>query len=108
MDKDCVNHTEYFTCDLFMKQVSLCSWKRSGPTDCTMARLLTALGILFTLHLASSTKLVCHMTNWAQYRQSSAQFKPENIDPFLFTHIIYALASIDNFNQIRPIEWNDE
>lgn len=41
MDKDCVNHTEYFTCDLFMKQVSLCSWKRSGPTDCTMARLLT-------------------------------------------------------------------
>lgn len=57
---------------------------------------------------ASSTKLVCHMTNWAQYRQSSAQFKPENIDPFLWTHIIYALASIDNFNQIRPIEWNDE
>uniref|UniRef100_A0A8C5FZV8 chitinase n=1 Tax=Gouania willdenowi TaxID=441366 RepID=A0A8C5FZV8_GOUWI len=66
------------------------------------------VGVLFALHMASSSKLVCHMTNWAQYRPSNAKFTPENIDPFLCTHIIYSLASINSFNQISAIEWNDE
>ncbi|XP_071370840.1 chitinase, acidic.1 [Centroberyx affinis] len=75
-----------------------------------MARLIlpTALGILLTLHIASSSKLVCHMTNWAQYRPAGGKFVPANIDPFLCTHVIYALATINSFNQITPIEWNDE
>uniref|UniRef100_A0A3P9GZC8 chitinase n=1 Tax=Oryzias latipes TaxID=8090 RepID=A0A3P9GZC8_ORYLA len=73
-----------------------------------MARLLTAVCALLTLHIASSNKLVCHMTNWAQYRPGSAAFTPENIDPFLCTHVIYALATINSFNQITPIEWNDQ
>ncbi|XP_069007119.1 acidic mammalian chitinase-like [Embiotoca jacksoni] len=47
------------------------------------------------------------MTNWAQYRPSSGKFSPDNIDPFLCTHVIYALASINSFNQISSIEWND-
>uniref|UniRef100_A0A3Q2DR11 GH18 domain-containing protein n=1 Tax=Cyprinodon variegatus TaxID=28743 RepID=A0A3Q2DR11_CYPVA len=57
---------------------------------------------------AASSKLVCHMTNWAQYRPSGAKFTPDNIDPFLCTHVIYSLATINSFNQIIPIEWNDE
>ncbi|XP_030585311.1 acidic mammalian chitinase-like [Archocentrus centrarchus] len=73
-----------------------------------MAKLLIALGILFILHIASSTKLACHMTNWAQYRPGTGKFTPDNIDPFLCTHVIYALATINSFNQISPIEWNDE
>ncbi|KAM8917112.1 chitinase, acidic.1 isoform 2-T2 [Spinachia spinachia] len=73
-----------------------------------MVKLLTALGVLLVLHMALSNKLVCHMTNWAQYRPSSAKFTPDNIDPFLCTHVIYALASINSFNQISAIEWNDE
>lgn len=47
------------------------------------------------------------MTNWAQYRPSSAKFTPDNVDPFLCTHVIYALAGINSFNQITAIEWND-
>ncbi|XP_054640445.1 chitinase, acidic.1 [Dunckerocampus dactyliophorus] len=73
-----------------------------------MAKLLTGVGLLLMLHIASSSKLVCHMTNWAQYRPGSAKFTPDNIDPFLCTHVIYALATINSFNQISPIEWNDE
>ncbi|XP_036007451.1 chitinase, acidic.1 [Fundulus heteroclitus] len=74
-----------------------------------MAKLLpVAVGFLLILHIATSSKLVCHMTNWAQYRPSSAKFTPDNIDPFLCTHVIYALATINSFNQIIPIEWNDE
>ncbi|XP_022070526.2 acidic mammalian chitinase-like [Acanthochromis polyacanthus] len=73
-----------------------------------MAKLLPALGVLLVLHLASSSKLVCHMTNWAQYRPSGGKFTPQNIDPFLCTHVIYTLATINSFNQISPVEWNDE
>uniref|UniRef100_UPI0037E968B3 chitinase, acidic.1 n=1 Tax=Semicossyphus pulcher TaxID=241346 RepID=UPI0037E968B3 len=72
-----------------------------------MVRLLPALGVLLVLHIASSSKLVCHMTNWAQYRPGAAKFTPDNIDPFLCTHVIYALATINSFNQISPVEWND-
>ena len=32
---------------------------------------------------------------------------PENVDPCLCTHIIYAFAGMTN-NQITTIEWNDE
>ncbi|KAM9364889.1 putative chitinase 10 [Pholidichthys leucotaenia] len=67
-----------------------------------------ALGILLVLHIASSSKLVCHMTNWAQYRPSGGKFTPDNIDPFLCTHVIYTLATINSFNEIVPVEWNDE
>ncbi|XP_004574540.1 acidic mammalian chitinase [Maylandia zebra] len=72
-----------------------------------MGKLLIALGILFILHNVSSSKLVCHMTNWAQYRPSAGKFTPDNIDPFLCTHVIYTLATINSFNQISPVEWND-
>uniref|UniRef100_A0A669BFY2 chitinase n=1 Tax=Oreochromis niloticus TaxID=8128 RepID=A0A669BFY2_ORENI len=73
-----------------------------------MAKLLIALGILCVIHIGSANKLVCQMTNWAQYRPSAGKFTPDNIDPFLCTHVIYALATINSFNQIIPVEQNDE
>uniref|UniRef100_A0A8C6UU95 chitinase n=1 Tax=Neogobius melanostomus TaxID=47308 RepID=A0A8C6UU95_9GOBI len=68
----------------------------------------SVLGVLLILHMATSSKLVCHMTNWAQYRPGMAKFTSDNIDPFLCTHVVYALVTINSFNQITPIEWNDE
>ncbi|CAF0742100.1 unnamed protein product [Brachionus calyciflorus] len=54
-------------------------------------------------------KKVCYVTNWSQYRPKPAQFLPENVDPFLCTHIVYAFAYIDNYTlTIRTIEENDE
>ncbi|XP_056128867.1 acidic mammalian chitinase-like [Lampris incognitus] len=75
-----------------------------------MARLIipTALAVLLTLHIASSTRLVCHMTNWAQYRPGIAKFTSSNVDPFLCTHVIYTMATINNFNKLIPVELNDD
>jgi hypothetical protein len=54
-------------------------------------------------------KKVCYVTNWSQYRKYPAQFVPENVDPFLCTHLIYAFAYIDNVTlTVRTIEENDE
>lgn len=54
-------------------------------------------------------KKVCYFTNWAQYRPGLGKFQPENIDPFLCTHIIYAFAYVDNQTlSITTIEENDE
>ncbi|KAJ0068284.1 hypothetical protein NL108_004680 [Boleophthalmus pectinirostris] len=73
-----------------------------------MAKLLTVLGVLLTLHMVASNNLMCRITNWAQYRPDNGRFTPDNVDPFLCTHVIYDLVTINSFNQITPIEWNDE
>ncbi len=57
--------------------------------------------------VVASTKLVCYMTNWSQYRPGNGKFLPEDIDPFLCTHVIYALATISYDNQITTVESND-
>ncbi|XP_048467780.1 acidic mammalian chitinase-like [Rhincodon typus] len=59
------------------------------------------------LSLVSSYKLVCYYTNWAQYRPEGGKFFPENVDPCLCTHLIYAFGSLAN-NELTTYEWNDE
>jgi GH18 family chitinase len=53
-------------------------------------------------------KLVCYYTNWSQYRPGVGRFVPENVDPFLCTHIIYAFAKVDEAGNLKPFEWNDQ
>uniref|UniRef100_A0A8D0AJP2 chitinase n=1 Tax=Sander lucioperca TaxID=283035 RepID=A0A8D0AJP2_SANLU len=54
----------------------------------------------------SSFILSCYFTNWAQYRPPPTIFMPNDIDPCLCTHLLYAFATIKN-NQLATYEWND-
>lgn len=57
----------------------------------------------------NSYKLICYMTNWAQYRPNNTKYTPSNMDPFLCTHLIYAFAAINTTTyEIKSFEWNDE
>ncbi|GBM30009.1 Chitotriosidase-1 [Araneus ventricosus] len=57
---------------------------------------------------SQESKLVCYYSNWAVYRPGLAKFTPENINPYLCTHIIYAFASLSEEFQIQPFDpYND-
>lgn len=61
------------------------------------------------LPAATTTKpLLCYFTNWAQYRSGAGRYLPANIDPNLCTHLIYAFATLNQYNQLATYEWNDE
>lgn len=53
-------------------------------------------------------KIVCYYTNWAQYRPKPGSYFPEDIDPHLCTHIIFAFAKINDHSELEAFEWNDE
>lgn len=50
---------------------------------------------MYQSHKEEKYKVVCHVTNWANYRQEEGRFAPENLDYSLCTHIVYAFASLD-------------
>jgi len=55
----------------------------------------------------SPYKLVCYYTNWSQYRPKIGKFLPEDIDPFLCTHVIFAFGWLKN-GKLASFEENDE
>ncbi|XP_065097404.1 chitinase, acidic.1 [Paramisgurnus dabryanus] len=74
----------------------------------TKFTLLAGLGFLLTLQIVNSARLACYITNWSQYRPGNGKFTPDDVDPFLCTHVIYSLATINSVNEITNIEWNDD
>ncbi|KAL5018496.1 hypothetical protein ScPMuIL_004218 [Solemya velum] len=44
--------------------------------------------------MSSSYIRVCYFTSWSRSRPGNARFTPDNVDPFMCTHIIYCFASI--------------
>ncbi|GBP48406.1 Chitotriosidase-1 [Eumeta japonica] len=52
-------------------------------------------------------KIVCYYTNWSQYRQKIGKFLPEDIQPDLCTHIIFAFGWLKK-GKLSSFESNDE
>nr|XP_033483367.1 chitinase-3-like protein 1 [Epinephelus lanceolatus] len=66
------------------------------------------VGLQLFIQIAATAKLVCYFTNWSRYRTGVGKFLPENIDPFLCTHLVYAFAIINHANEITEYEWNEK
>uniref|UniRef100_W5LHI6 Acidic mammalian chitinase n=1 Tax=Astyanax mexicanus TaxID=7994 RepID=W5LHI6_ASTMX len=57
---------------------------------------------------STATDLICYFTNWSQYRPSNGKYLPDNVDPQLCTHLIYAFSVINYANELVTYEWNDD
>jgi len=78
-------------------------WKIAAMKVCVVL-LLTAVAMV----TSSNYMRVCYHTNWAQYRPDKGKFNPEQIDPHLCTHIIYAFAKLGRNHELAMYEWNDD
>ncbi|XP_069690493.1 uncharacterized protein Cht6 isoform X3 [Periplaneta americana] len=52
----------------------------------------------------NGTRVVCYYTNWSVYRPGTAKFSPQNINPYLCTHLIYAFGGLTRENGLRPYD----
>ena len=86
---------------------------RLGNKESSISIMLALLVQCFTLSLVQnpkvkadepSYKIVCYYTNWAQYRNDPAKYFPDNIDPNLCTHVIFAFAKIDEDLELASYE----
>lgn len=50
---------------------------------------------------------MCYYTNWSQYRTKIGKFTPEDIQPDLCTHIIFAFGWLKK-NKLTSFESNDD
>ncbi|EDW00517.1 GH11814 [Drosophila grimshawi] len=65
--------------------------------------LLCALA--YCINVASSEgRVVCYYTNWSVYRPGTAKFNPQNINPYLCTHLVYAFGGFTKDNQMKPFD----
>ncbi|CAH4028204.1 unnamed protein product [Pieris brassicae] len=66
--------------------------------------ILAAVLALATPALSSSPRVVCYYTNWSVYRPGTAKFNPQNINPYLCTHLVYAFGGFTKDNTLKPFD----
>ena len=49
-------------------------------------------------------RVVCYFANWAVYRSGAGKFSPQNINPYLCTHLIYAFGGLGKDDTIQPFD----
>ncbi|CAG0912973.1 unnamed protein product [Notodromas monacha] len=49
-------------------------------------------------------RVVCYYTNWSVYRQGIAKYNPQNINPYLCTHLIYAFGGLTKDFELKPFD----
>lgn len=73
----------------------------------TVLPVILLLVAVIAIGAKGCQRRVCYHTNWSQYRAEAARFYPEDIDPFLCTHLIYSFANLED-SKLVPFEWNDD
>ncbi|XP_034175327.2 uncharacterized protein LOC117602013 [Osmia lignaria lignaria] len=74
-------------------------------TRTTSMLLCLCIILLAIVHNANAErKVVCYYTNWSIYRPGTAKFSPQNINPYLCTHLIYAFGGFTKDNALKPFD----
>ncbi|XP_034949462.1 uncharacterized protein Cht6 [Chelonus insularis] len=75
-------------------------WKTPGMS--LILWLVLILGLADNGH--AEKRVVCYYTNWSVYRPGTAKFSPQNINPYLCTHLIYAFGGFTKDNTLKPFD----
>ncbi|KYN27929.1 Chitotriosidase-1, partial [Trachymyrmex cornetzi] len=62
------------------------------------------VNVYFYLLGIAERRIVCYYTNWSVYRPGTAKFSPQNINPYLCTHLIYAFGGFTKENALKPFD----
>ncbi|XP_013400006.1 chitinase-3-like protein 1 [Lingula anatina] len=89
----------------------VCSSSSTTKSTVTDGNTSELTAIPTTQYQPPKKKVVCYYTNWSQYRLENGFF-PENINPDLCTHILFAFAQIvwdpsTAQYHLATYEWND-
>ncbi|XP_064600854.1 uncharacterized protein LOC135467029 [Liolophura sinensis] len=69
---------------------------------------LIVLGLAFLQGAEAGKKVFCYFSSSSNARGGIGKFWPENIDPYLCTHLIFAFADIaEGGKGLEPNNWND-
>ncbi|XP_069988435.1 uncharacterized protein Cht6 isoform X7 [Penaeus vannamei] len=49
-------------------------------------------------------RVVCYYTNWSVYRRGLAKYTPQNINPYLCTHLVYAFGGLTDEFEVKPFD----
>ncbi|XP_017870852.1 PREDICTED: mucin-5AC isoform X2 [Drosophila arizonae] len=71
----------------------------------TWQTLFFLCALAYCINVASGEgRVVCYYTNWSVYRPGTAKFNPQNINPYLCTHLVYAFGGFTKDNQMKPFD----
>ncbi|XP_064596682.1 chitinase-3-like protein 1 [Liolophura sinensis] len=56
---------------------------------------------------SANKKIFCYFSSSAQYKSGIGKFLPENIEPSLCTHVIFAFVDVVHGYKLEPSNWND-
>ncbi|CAD0201142.1 unnamed protein product [Chrysodeixis includens] len=85
-------HNGRFSCMIVKEEVT------------TWLSLLLAVITLGTPVSSNEPRVVCYYTNWSVYRPGTARFNPQNINPYLCTHLVYAFGGFTKDNSFKPFD----
>ena len=54
--------------------------------------------------ISDGKRVVCYFANWSVYRQGTAKFSPQNINPYMCTHLIYAFGGLAKDDTVQPFD----
>lgn len=57
--------------------------------------------------LSANKKIFCYYSSSAQYKSGIGKFLPDNIEPSLCTHVIFAFVDVVHGYKLEPSNWND-
>lgn len=97
-------------CSKYSRTHSQCQLvNSSSPRIMSLNSLVTLALLVLCSFLVDSAnavekRVVCYYTNWSAYRQGPAKFLPDNINPYLCTHLVYAFGGLTSDSGIKPFD----